>query len=166
MAAGAGHWLDLYVAFSGASDLAIGYALAMGFRIQENFRFPFLARSIPDFWRRWHMSLTFWCRDYVYAPIAAATRRPVLGITLAMAVIGLWHEFSLRYLLWGLYHGAGILLTHRLAALARPWLPEEGRVARALRPVGTAATLLFVVSSFAVTNRLDGALWTLWHHLY
>ena len=150
--AAAGRWADLYVCFSGASDLAIGVALAMGFRLQENFRFPFLAGSIPDFWRRWHMSLTLWCRDYVFAPVAAATRRPLLAVTVAMLVIGLWHECSLRYLLWGLYHAAGILLVQRLAA--RGWTST----APWLRPLGTAATLLFVVSSFPVTSRLDLAL--------
>jgi alginate O-acetyltransferase complex protein AlgI len=156
--AASGRWLDLYVSFSGASDLAIGYALAMGFRIQENFRFPFLAASIPDFWRRWHISLTLWCRDYVYAPVAAATRRPVLAVAVAMVVIGLWHEASLRYILWGLYHAAGILATHRLAAATRGWWTPGGRRAWLLRPLGTLATLVFVVSSFPVTARLDGAL--------
>jgi len=152
--AGAGQWLDLYITFSGASDLAIGYALVMGFRIQENFRFPFLAGSIQDFWRRWHISLTLWCRDYVYAPVAAATRRPLLGIAVAMVVIGLWHEASLRYILWGLYHAGGIVASRRLAAA----LPAPERWRWLLRPLATAATLLFVVSSYAVTSRADAAL--------
>jgi len=156
--AASGRWMDFYISFSGASDLAIGYALTMGFRLQENFRFPFLAGSIPDFWRRWHISLTLWCRDYVYAPVAAATRRPVLAVAVAMVVIGLWHEGSLRYILWGLYHAAGILASHRLAAATRGWFPPGGRRARLLRPLATLATLLFVVSSFPVTARLDQAL--------
>jgi len=163
--AAAGAWTDLYVCFSGISDLAVGYALAMGFRIQENFRFPFLAVSIPDFWRRWHMSLTLWCRDYVYAPVAAVTRRRFLGIAVAMVVIGLWHEVSLRYLLWGLYHAAGIAASHWLAERFRPWLPAQGRLARLLAPVGTLATLLFVLASIPVTSRLDAALRVLARHL-
>jgi alginate O-acetyltransferase complex protein AlgI len=156
--ASAGEWIDIYLSFSGCSDLAIGWSLVMGFRLIENFDHPYLASSIPDFWRRWHISLTSWARDYVFAPLAAATRRPVVGVAAAMLTIGLWHELSSRYVLWGLYHAVGILLWHALAArLPAP----SGRLALVLRPLGTLATLVFVLSSFAVTSRLDGALHTL-----
>ena len=156
--ASAGEWIDIYVSFSGCTDLAIGWALVLGFRLIENFDHPYLASSIPDFWRRWHVSLTSWARDYVFAPLAAATRRPVVGVAAAMLTIGLWHELSSRYVLWGLYHAAGILAWHALAArLPAP----SGRLGLVLRPVATLSTLAFVLSSFAVTSRLDRALHTL-----
>ena len=149
-----GHWLDLYVTFSGASDLAVGYALAMGFRIQENFNSPFLATSIPDFWQRWHMSLTHWCRDYVFAPVAALSRSTWLGIVGAMLVIGLWHEVSFVYVLWALYHAAGILMWHRLSGSLGPRLPGGLWGSWLLRPLATLATLGFVLASFPVANRM------------
>jgi alginate O-acetyltransferase complex protein AlgI len=161
--ASAGEWVDIYVSFSGCSDLAIGWSLVMGFRVMENFDRPYLATSILDFWRRWHVSLTSWARDYVYAPFAAVTRRPVAGVGAAMLTIGLWHELSSRYVLWGLYHAAGILAWHALAARVPA---PAGRLALVLRPVATCATLAFVLSSFAVTTRLDAVLHALLERVF
>lgn len=142
--------LNLYFQFSGFSDVAIGVGLLLGFRLMENFRAPFLAPNISEFWRRWHISLSSWCRDYVYLPVASATRRPILGIFLSMMVIGLWHEISLRFLAWGLYHATGIAVS---TAVER-WKPAAWSSAGgAFAPVGrAAATLLtfnFVVVGFA-----------------
>ena len=100
--------LNLYFQFSGASDMAIGFARCLGFRIMENFNWPLLATSIPDFWRRWHISLTGLVREYVYSGISAVSRNAKLAALVTMIVIGLWHEISLRYLLWGVYHGLGV----------------------------------------------------------
>ncbi len=101
--------LLIYFQFAGWSDIAIGFARLLGFRIMENFANPFTAVNISDFWARWHISLTSWCREYVYMGVAAVTRRPALATLAAMMTLALWHEFSLRYLLWGLYNGAGII---------------------------------------------------------
>jgi alginate O-acetyltransferase complex protein AlgI len=106
------NWMDLYLQFSGYSDIAIGFAALAGFTIMENFAFPFLAINIVDFWGRWHMSFTTWCRDYVYRPLLSATRKPFLSICLAMIALGFWHELSFRYILWGLYHATGIMIYH------------------------------------------------------
>lgn len=160
-----GQWIDLYITFSGCSDVAIGFALSMGFRIQENFERPFLARSLPDFWQRWHMSLTSWCRDYVFAPLTASTRKPYLGVAAALVVLGLWHELSVRYVLWGFYHALGILLWHQLVPRLKAALPQGRWRAWTLRPLATAATLVFVVSSFAVTRRADLLLKSALRHL-
>jgi D-alanyl-lipoteichoic acid acyltransferase DltB (MBOAT superfamily) len=109
------HWLDsgadwayLYLQFSGWSDIAIGFALLMGLTIEENFNRPFLATNIIEFWQRWHITLSSWCRDYVFTPLLAVTRKPFLAVAAAMITMGLWHEVSVYYLLWGFYHASGI----------------------------------------------------------
>jgi D-alanyl-lipoteichoic acid acyltransferase DltB (MBOAT superfamily) len=106
-------WLYMYLQFSGWTDVAIGFALLMGFRVEENFNKPWLAKSLVDFWQRWHMTLSFWCRDYIFTPLMAATRRPLLSIGVAMIAMGLWHEFTLFYVLWGIYQALGIVIAHQ-----------------------------------------------------
>ena len=105
--------LHLYFTFAGASDVAIAFSSMLGFRIGENFNHPFMATSIAEFWRRWHISLSSWVRNYVYAPLAAATRNHGATLILTMGLIGAWHELSVRYLIWGAYHGAGLVIHHR-----------------------------------------------------
>ena len=115
--------LNLYFQFAGYSDVAIGFGMLLGFRVMENFNFPFLARNISDFWTRWHISLTSWCRDYVYMGVISATRQAWLAAISAMLVMGLWHEFSLRYLVWGVYHGVGIMIWQQFQKI-KPHLPQ------------------------------------------
>lgn len=100
--------LNAYFQFAGYSDIAIGISLLLGFRIMENFNFPFLASNMQEFWSKYHMSLSAFCRDYIYTPIASYYRKPMLGIVATMAIIGLWHEITLPFLLWGLFQAAGI----------------------------------------------------------
>lgn len=104
--------LNTYFQFAGYSDVAIGLALLFGYRVMENFNYPFFADNINEFWNRWHISLSSWCRDYVYTPVASMSRKPIMGILLTMVVIGLWHEISWKYLIWALYHGVGIAIWH------------------------------------------------------
>jgi D-alanyl-lipoteichoic acid acyltransferase DltB (MBOAT superfamily) len=104
--------LNLYFQFSGYCDVAIGVGALLGFRINENFNYPFLKPNISEFWRSWHMSLTGWSREYIYPSVAATTRSPYLAIFVSMLFVGIWHELSVKYFLWGLYHGVGIM-THR-----------------------------------------------------
>ena len=103
---------QLYFDFSGYSDLAIGIARLFGYRIMENFNWPYLARNVSDFWKRWHMSLTGWFRDYVFIPLGGS--RGTLGLTirntlLVMAITGLWHGAGWHFVLWGLYHALGLI---------------------------------------------------------
>ncbi len=148
--------LNLYFQFAGYSDVAIGFALLLGFRIAENFNFPFLAQNINDFWRRWHISLSAWCRDYVYMPVVSWTRNPRLGILLSMLVLGLWHEFSWRYLLWGMYHGIGIALWQRWQTWKKRLSFAPGRATRlGLAALSWAATMHFVIFSFALTKEAN-----------
>ncbi|MFH1156948.1 MAG: MBOAT family O-acyltransferase [Pseudomonadota bacterium] len=149
-------WLDLYVRFSAYSSIAIGVSLMAGFHIQENFNAPFLAITIKDFWQRWHISLTQWCRDYIFIPVAAITRMPHVAMAASMIAIGVWHELSLRYILWGLYHTAGIILHGKWSALRiRKGWQGGAWSGRAVSMAGTATTLVFVVLSFPVTRVLN-----------
>lgn len=109
-------WVELYFAFGGLSAVAIGCALIIGITIEENFDHPYRARNLVEFWSRWHMSLTSWCRDYIFSPVSASLRSPVLGVFAAMLVLGLWHESSLYYILWSTWQAAGIVLSR----VARP----------------------------------------------
>jgi alginate O-acetyltransferase complex protein AlgI len=97
--------------FSGYSDIAIGCALLLGIRLPENFNWPYAARSIQEFWQRWHISLSSWIRDYVYIPLGGSRHgwvRRVLNGLIAFALVGLWHGPAWHFVLWGVYHGAGL----------------------------------------------------------
>lgn len=111
--------LNAYLQFAGFSDVAIGFALLLGYRVIENFNWPYLQKNISAFWRSWHISLTSWCRDYVYGSVFAVSRSPALGAVATLVVIGLWHEISLRYLLWGLFHGSGLIVWQRFQSMKR-----------------------------------------------
>jgi len=142
---------NLYLQFSGYSDIAIGLGLMMGFRVAENFRMPFLAPNIGEFWRRWHMTLTQWCRSYVYLPVAAATRRPAVATVAAMLVLGVWHDVSMRFVLWGLYHGLGIVAWQRFRS-RRPEIDRGAAQLTAFRFFGTLLTQQFVILSFILAK--------------
>ena len=102
--------LQLYADFSGLADIAIGAGLLLGIEAPENFDAPFTAQSITEFWRRWHITLTSWIRDYVFIPLRMATRNLgnvglALSLTVNMVLIGLWHGFTLGFLAYGLFQG-------------------------------------------------------------
>ena len=109
----AAYALQIYFDFSGYSDMAIGMAAMFGIRFTENFARPYASRSITEFWRRWHMTLSSWFRDYVYIPLggsrggAFATYRNLL---IVFIITGIWHGAAWTFLLWGLYHGAFLVL--------------------------------------------------------
>ena len=104
--------LQLYFDISGYADMAIGLGLMFGFRLPENFNYPYVAQSMTDFWKRWHITLVSWFRDYLFFPISY--RRPPWRIHLNLIIVfvlcGLWHEVSWRFLAWGLAHGALLAL--------------------------------------------------------
>lgn len=105
--------LQLYFDFSGYSDMAIGLGAMLGFRLPENFRYPYLCTSISDFWRRWHISLGGWFRDYLYIPLGgsrAGTLRTVRNLMIVWLATGLWHGASWNFVLWGVYFGVLIVL--------------------------------------------------------
>ena len=108
--------LQIYFDFSGYTDLALGLALLFGFTLPENFDHPYMANSVTDFWRRWHMSLSSWFRDYVYIPLGGSRcrlRRTCLNLLIVFALTGLWHGAAWQYVVFGLLHGI-ILCMERL----------------------------------------------------
>ena len=120
--------LQIYFDFSGYSDMAIGLGRLFGFHFLENFRYPYAAASLTDFWRRWHISLSSWFRDYLYIPLGGnrgGRWRTYLNLVVVFALCGLWHGASWTFLLWGLFHGA-FLVAERMGLgrlLERAWQP-------------------------------------------
>ena len=99
--------LQIYLDFSAYSDMAIGMGLMVGFRYKENFNYPYLANSITDFWRRWHMSLSSFFRDYVYIPLGGNRKgkaRQALNLLIVWFLTGMWHGAGWNFILWGLYY--------------------------------------------------------------
>lgn len=162
-----GFSVQIFCDFSGYSDLAIGLAALMGFRLQDNFRFPYQATSLTEFWHRWHISLSTWFRDYVYIPLGGNRRgelRTYLNHLATMLIAGVWHGATGIFVVWGLLHGVGLVVNkffHRHvfvqippSPFAKPlaWLTTFGYVAfawiffRAPSPT-TALQLLHQISS-------------------
>ena len=120
--------LQLYLDFSGYSDMAIGLGRIMGFTFPENFNHPYTATSLRDFWRRWHISLSTWFRDYLYIPMGGSRKGPartLLNLSTVFLVTGLWHGASWNFVVWGLFHGAFIMFerTKGGALLTSTWRP-------------------------------------------
>lgn len=123
---------QIYFDFSGYSDMAIGLGRMFGFVIPENFRSPYLSESITDFWRRWHISLSTWLRDYLYLPLGGnrkGPRRTYFNLAIVMLLGGLWHGAAWQFLVWGGYHGT-LLVFERWIGKKSPyeWLPRPGRI--------------------------------------
>ena len=117
--------LQIYFDFSGYSDMAVGLARICGFKFPENFNYPYVSRSIKEFWRRWHMSLSAWFRDYVYIPLGGnrvSLSRQYFNLVLVFFLCGLWHGASWNFIIWGMFHGF-FLVTERVAP-ARFALPK------------------------------------------
>jgi len=122
--------MQIYFDFSGYSDMAIGLGRMLGFKLPENFRRPYSSCSITDFWRRWHITLSSWFRDYVYIPMGGSRVSPCrtyFNLVFIFFVVGLWHGANYTFVLWGGYHGC-LLLFERLAGrryideAPHPWL--------------------------------------------
>ena len=135
----AAYSLQIYYDFSAYSDMAIGLGRVFGFRFPENFRQPYLARSVTDFWRRWHISLSAWFRDYVYIPLGGnrcSTARQLLNLAVVWSLTGLWHGAAWNFVAWGAYYG-GLLILEKFV------FPDFWR--RGPRPVCHLLTLLLVL---------------------
>lgn len=122
--------LQLYFDFSGYTDMAIGVGRMMGFRFVENFNFPYLSKSIGDFWRRWHISLSSWFRDFVFYPLERRRLKWIgqpLNILIVFALTGLWHGLTRNFLIWGLIHGLALIFesTSLGKKLRTVWSPVQ-----------------------------------------
>lgn len=136
------YMLQIYLDFSAYSDMAIGMARMVGFRFRENFNYPYTATSVTDFWRRWHMSLSSFFRDYVYIPLGGSrctTGRQIFNLLAVWALTGLWHGASWNFVLWGLYFW--LLLV--LEKFVFKWRAEVRGWRRPLRRLWTLAAVFF-----------------------
>lgn len=141
-------FLYLYVNFSGFTDVAIGAGWMFNLDLTENFRFPLIAHSIQNFWQRWHLSLSKFITTYMFKPMLRRTGRTTLSLVVTFTLIGLWHEVSVGYLLWGLGHGTALALTTWYRGLGRPRLPLPGPV-RTVGGIVVTITLVSVLSTIA-----------------
>ncbi len=135
-----GYGLQIYCDFSGYSDIAIGLAALLGFELPLNFLSPYQAHSITDFWRRWHISLSTWLRDYLYIPLGGNRKgsfRQYLNLMITMVLGGLWHGASWNFVFWGFLHGLGL-------AFDKVWLGWRFTQTRLMKFVGTIVTFHFV----------------------
>jgi alginate O-acetyltransferase complex protein AlgI len=108
-----GYGLQIYCDFSGYTDIAIGLGLILGFRLPVNFNSPYKAAGIADFWKRWHISLSRWLKDYLYIPLGGNRKgkiRTNINLIITMLIGGLWHGASVRFIIWGLLHGIGLVI--------------------------------------------------------
>ncbi|WP_128543186.1 MBOAT family O-acyltransferase [Larkinella soli] len=141
--------IQIYCDFSGYSDIAIGAARTMGFTLMDNFRTPYFSRSITEFWRRWHISLSTWFRDYLYIPLGGnrvSPGRRYLNVFIVFLVSGLWHGASWNYVIWGGLHGAYQLMAGwRDRALDRAGIrfPEESKVWQLIQVILTFILVMF-----------------------
>ncbi len=127
MVAMLGYIVQIYYDFSGYSDISIGLAALMGFRLKENFNFPLRTTNITDFWRNWHISLSSWVRDYIYIPLGGnrcSKLRMCCNIIIAMTLAGLWHGANLTFIIWGLLNGIALIL-HKLCKPALDKIPDN-----------------------------------------
>lgn len=151
-----GYALQIYCDFSGYSDMAIGIALLLGFHFNLNFNSPYKSASITEFWRRWHISLSSWLRDYLYISLGGNRKgkfRQYLNLFLTMFLGGLWHGPSWNYVIWGSFHGVAL-------ALHKGWMAITGRTKGAesrgiRRVVGVFITFHFVCFSWIFFRNAD-----------
>ena len=140
--------LQLYFDFSGYSDMAIGLGLLFGFHFLENFNYPLIAKSITDFWRRWHISLSSWFKDYVYIPLGGNQKgiiRQCINILIVWCLTGLWHGASWNFVLWGLYFGVLLIIEKTLLKRVLKLHPHLARI----------YTFILIVISFVIFHFND-----------
>ena len=137
---------EIYFDFSGYSDMAIGMGRIFGFKYMENFRLPYTAKSITDFWRRWHISLSSFFRDYVYIPLGGKKKHRLLNMAIVWALTGMWHGASWNFVLWGLYFFVILAIEKQLGE------KSMRRVPYLLRRLGTMLLIIFGWNIFYYTD--------------
>ncbi len=161
---------QIYCDFSGYSDIAIGSARVLGFRLMENFKTPYYATSIPEFWRRWHISLSTWFRDYVYLPMGGsrvAKPRWYLNLIVTFGVSGLWHGANWTFVVWGILNGVYLVLSlatirARDAVMGAIGFPAES-VQRKIVQIGSTFALVCLGWVFFRAGSLGDAWYILTH---
>ncbi len=146
---GIGYLLQIYFDFSGYSDIAIGIGRMIGFKFPENFNYPYIADSVTDFWRRWHMTLSSWFRDYVYIPLGGnrvSILKHIRNIFIVWMLTGLWHGASWNFIIWGLYFGIILIIEKYFLNKILEKLPKVIR---------NIYTMLIVMISFIIFSSDD-----------
>jgi alginate O-acetyltransferase complex protein AlgI len=146
--------LQIYFDFSGYSDMAIGLGRMFGFRFPENFRWPYIADSVQEFWRRWHISLSTWFRDYLYIPLGGnrvSVGRQYRNLVTVFFLCGLWHGASWNFVIWGLWHGTFLVIE---------------RVTFNRRERGARKEILLSASSAGSAVKRGPLAWPVWPHVY
>ncbi|MEO0516150.1 MAG: MBOAT family O-acyltransferase [Cyanobacteria bacterium P01_A01_bin.116] len=147
--------IQIYCDFSGYSDMAIGAAKCLGYDIPINFNIPYLSRSITEFWRRWHISLSTWLREYLYIPLGGNRKgkvRQYLNLWLVMLIGGLWHGASWNFVLWGALHGTALAVHKFYADYVRSHIKLPPLIYNALM---WAVTFLFVCTTWVLFRATD-----------
>ena len=140
---------QIYFDFSGYSDMAIGLGKMLGFDFLENFNYPYISKTITEFWRRWHMSLSFWFRDYVYIPLGGnrnGLQRQLINIMIVWLLTGFWHGASWNFVLWGVFYGI-VLILEKLFLLK--WLNKAPAFA------GHVYTMILVILNWVIFANTD-----------
>ncbi len=150
--------LQIYYDFSAYSDMAIGIGKMFNFTFPENFNFPYAARSIRDFWRRWHMSLTAWLKDYLYIPLGGSRRSfatTCRNILIVLLCCGMWHGASWNFAIWGLYNGLGLAGERILGRISKNW--ADNNPCLLLKRLHRTFTILFILIGWVIfrTETLD-----------
>ena len=147
-----GYTCQLYFDFAGYSNMAVGLGLLMGLSLPQNFASPYQSRNITEFWRRWHITLSTWLRDYLFIPLGGnrfGLRITLRNLMLVMLLGGIWHGAGWTFVLWGLYHGT-LLVLHRSGQQRLPdWIPQ---------PLAVAATFLAIVWGWVLFRAVDVAM--------
>jgi alginate O-acetyltransferase complex protein AlgI len=158
-----GYAVQVYCDFSGYSDIAIGSALLLGYRFPKNFDAPFRATNIVEFWRRWHVSLSVWLRDYVYIPLGGSRSgraRKYINVFLTMLICGIWHGAAWCYVIFGAIQGVAVAVTHWWRDARGKVGDSDERMSPVARAAAVFATFTFVALTFALfrAESLDKAL--------
>jgi D-alanyl-lipoteichoic acid acyltransferase DltB (MBOAT superfamily) len=166
-----GYAIVIYADFSGYTDIAIGVAKLLGFQFPRNFDRPYSASSIQEFWRRWHMTLSRWLRDYLYIPLGGnrrGERRTAINVMITMVLGGLWHGAAWTFVFWGAFHG-GLLVAHQWRQRHAPEEQEDRWTDRLRRRTATFALVCMgwvffradsLETAFALLRRLLTGWWT------
>ncbi|MFT3990497.1 MAG: MBOAT family O-acyltransferase [Luteolibacter sp.] len=151
-----GYGLQIFADFAGYSLIAIGLGLMFGYRLPENFRFPYLAASITEFWRRWHLSLSSWLRDYLYIPLGGNRKGPArtyINLFLVMFLGGLWHGAEWKFALWGTLHGVLLAVERFIARRHGEEAPApKHRVTKLLMWIYTFHAVMFLWLTFLMPD--------------
>jgi len=144
---------QLYFDFSGYSDMAIGLAKLFNITFPSNFTSPYKATSIIEFWRRWHMSLARWCRDYIYIPLGGNRKgalRRYVNLFLTMFVVGIWHGAGLTFVVWGVWHGLLLVANHLIRSLVSPYAEKSSILSSIILLFSAPVTFLCVMFGWIV----------------